>query len=435
MEPEGGPDGTEPSPHRRQNGGHRRGRRARRSPTVSPETRLLASIRYGRPPGTGQGVPVIPEAEAEMRKTWSVRRGACATALVFGIVMAIGCGEHVQGPSESGVALDQAAVPGGTPSAWDLPLRGDGQLARAFPGTPCDTPLHRQFDFWVGEWNVTNVNDVQIGTNIVTSELDGCLVQEHWTASGGSRGLSLNTYDGETGQWHQTWVSQDPRGVFGRLRTAGGFEGGMMVLEGERDAALGFTFLDTWTWEENAEGQVIQTALAEVPELSFRAPFTGIYTRGVVSPAAPSVTHFCDEGQIGGALRLADFIVGSWEVAAPDGTPLGTADISSELSDCLFVEEFESRGGLRAISFTYVDRWDFQWYRTYVDSEGERLELAGGFENGALVLRGTEGSPGGAVEVIVTWQPKGSGFVQTWDVSRDGGATFERTATLLYAAT
>lgn len=51
----------------------------------------------------------------------------------------------------------------------------------------------------------------------------------------------------------------------------------------------------------------------------------------------------------------------------------------------------------------------------------------------ALVLRGTEQTAGGAVDVAVTWQPDGATVRQVWEVSRDGGTTWEETATLIYA--
>lgn len=378
------------------------------------------------------------------------RRGIGAIALAFGVVVTSGCMDEAVNPLEPD--LHRTGKFRGGSRGWDLPLLSAAQLARSFHGRPCMRGVklggrhasvrqphgepnnpYRDFDFWVGEWNVTNVNGILIGTNIVTSELDGCLVQEHWTASNGSRGLSLNAYDRETELWYQTWSSQVPQTVFGRLRTSGGFADDTMTLTGTRDAAAGFTFQDTWTWSENEQGQVIQTALAAVPELDFSAPFTGIYTRGDdVTPAPPQVSNWCDAGQDGEEQRRGDFLVGTWKVRAEHGPFLGESVIESELSDCLLVERFESRGGLRAISFTYVDLWVERWYRTYVDSEGERMELDGGFEDGVLVLRGTEPTRSGPVDVTIRWEPDGTGFRQVWEVSRDGGQTWHETASLRY---
>jgi tetratricopeptide (TPR) repeat protein len=71
---------------------------------------------------------------------------------------------------------------------------------------PCSfAPEYKQFDFWVGEWNVQNRGQ-QAGTNSVQRILDGCVLLENWTSASGSTGKSFNFYDASTGKWQQTWV-------------------------------------------------------------------------------------------------------------------------------------------------------------------------------------------------------------------------------------
>jgi hypothetical protein len=321
-------------------------------------------------------------------------------------------------------------------SGWDLPLHAAEELVRAFPTSPCQQSHHRQFDFWLGEWNVFGVADAFIGTNSVTSELDGCLVQEHWIGSNGTRGRSLNAYDRETGTWHQDWASQVPIPfpLTGRLRTSGGLEDGVMVLTGVRHTVSGFTLVDRWTWSTDEAGNVIQTSLTEIPEFNLGFPFRGVYVRGDRTPIEERVTPHCQSGQSHGATRMADFLVGSYEVRAPSGVTAGAATIETDLSECLFIEHFENRRGLEAVAFTYYDAWVNEWFRIYVDSEGERMALRGTFEAGNLVLRGTEGSTSGEVEVRITWTPNGGDVLQRWEISRDDGATWQSTATLIYEA-
>src|SRR5689334_4174783 len=74
------------------------------------------------------------------------------------------------------------------------------------PATPCTAPEYRQFDFWLGDWDVTNPAGKAAGHNRVTSEYGGCVLQEHWTGAGGSVGSSFNIYDPVRKVWHQTWV-------------------------------------------------------------------------------------------------------------------------------------------------------------------------------------------------------------------------------------
>ena len=98
------------------------------------------------------------------------------------------------------------------------------------PATPppgCPAEVRRQFDFWVGNWDVT-VGGKPAGENRIERILEGCALLENWSGAGGMSGKSLNFYDPPAQQWHQTWV--DDRG--GSLGLDGTFAGGSMVLQG-----------------------------------------------------------------------------------------------------------------------------------------------------------------------------------------------------------
>ena len=67
------------------------------------------------------------------------------------------------------------------------------------PSAPkCDAPEYRQFDFWVGTWDVT-MRGQPAGGNLVTLEESGCLVHEHWTGTRGGTGQSFNFFDRDDG--------------------------------------------------------------------------------------------------------------------------------------------------------------------------------------------------------------------------------------------
>jgi hypothetical protein len=120
---------------------------------------------------------------------------------------------------------------------------------------PCTAPQHRQFDFWLGRWRVTDqVTHKFDGTNDVTRELNGCVLQEHWNGTGGSTGTSFNLYDTSRKQWHQTWVD----GSGGILQLDGGLKNGAMVLEGARRTRAGKSVIDRITWTPNRDGSVRQ---------------------------------------------------------------------------------------------------------------------------------------------------------------------------------
>jgi hypothetical protein len=95
---------------------------------------------------------------------------------------------------------------------------------------PCTASPYRQFDFWLGDWDVVDTAGKPAGHNHIVSIFDGCGLQENWESAQGGRGTSLNVYDAVTGHWHQTWV--DDHG--GLLELSGGIEDGKMVLVGSR---------------------------------------------------------------------------------------------------------------------------------------------------------------------------------------------------------
>ncbi|MGE3275052.1 MAG: hypothetical protein AB7O67_08055 [Vicinamibacterales bacterium] len=82
------------------------------------------------------------------------------------------------------------------------------------PAPPdCSAEVYRQFDFWLGLWDVVpNGQTLKPGqkapTNEITREYGGCVIMEHWDA-GVQTGSSFNIYDRTRGQWHQTWVDSN----------------------------------------------------------------------------------------------------------------------------------------------------------------------------------------------------------------------------------
>jgi len=75
----------------------------------------------------------------------------------------------------------------------------------------CNDQLYRQFDFWVGEWDVYAKNGNKAGDSKISIILDSCIILEEWTSASISKGIryagkSFNTYNSATQQWQQTWV-------------------------------------------------------------------------------------------------------------------------------------------------------------------------------------------------------------------------------------
>lgn len=95
---------------------------------------------------------------------------------------------------------------------------------------PCSqNPVYRQFDFWIGDWDVFNLTGVRAGTSHVERLLDSCVILENWTsAQAGYAGKSYNTYNVSTGKWQQYWV--DNKGGVTEYFN-GHFEKNTMILQ------------------------------------------------------------------------------------------------------------------------------------------------------------------------------------------------------------
>jgi tetratricopeptide (TPR) repeat protein len=77
---------------------------------------------------------------------------------------------------------------------------------------PCTaSPEYRQFDFWIGEWEVQTASGQPAGKSSVQLILGDCVIFENWTGALGMNGKSFNIYNATRRQWQQTWVND--RGI------------------------------------------------------------------------------------------------------------------------------------------------------------------------------------------------------------------------------
>lgn len=149
--------------------------------------------------------------------------------------------------------------------------------AQANARQACSAQQHRQFDFWVGDWEVVDSAGQVVGHNRITREMGGCVLREEWTSAAGGTGASFNIYDAATGQWHQTWV--DTNGTL--LMLDGGLQSdGVMVMVGERPAAGGTTVRHRITWTRQSPDRVRQLwQVSDDGGVSWRGLFDGTYRR------------------------------------------------------------------------------------------------------------------------------------------------------------
>lgn len=116
--------------------------------------------------------------------------------------------------------------------------------------TNCQLPEFRQFDFWLGEWQVTTKSDDIVRNNHITSINHGCALLEEYSTDNGYVGKSLNIYDKASNRWHQRWT--DSAGNL--LQLSGGMIGDSMVMTGTSYSESG-RLLNKITWTALANGK------------------------------------------------------------------------------------------------------------------------------------------------------------------------------------
>jgi ketosteroid isomerase-like protein len=83
-------------------------------------------------------------------------------------------------------------------------------FARSTP--PCTAPEYKQFDFWLGDWDVFDQGATTSSARVrVDRILDGCVLREQYHDPTGTVGESFTIYDSARRLWHQTWVTNRGR--------------------------------------------------------------------------------------------------------------------------------------------------------------------------------------------------------------------------------
>jgi hypothetical protein len=130
-----------------------------------------------------------------------------------------------------------------------LPSKGSAVTPES---TPCSDADFRQFDFWVGDWDVFDQDrpGKREARAKVERILDRCVIHEIYNAADGHKGESFTIYDASRHTWHQTWATDH-----GQLLTIEGRRfGNSMVLEGSDRAPDARTRQVRGTWRPEANG-------------------------------------------------------------------------------------------------------------------------------------------------------------------------------------
>ena len=153
-------------------------------------------------------------------------------------------------------------------------LFGQTMKLAAQPAPAPMPPEARQFDFWLGEWEVFGPDGALGGHSRIESVAGGHALLENWSDADGTSGKSLNIYNPDKKLWQQFWVGATSP----VLELSGGLQGGSMVLSGTRTSVHGGTVTDRITWTPRADGSVRQLwETSKDDGKTWQVNFDGIY--------------------------------------------------------------------------------------------------------------------------------------------------------------
>ena len=141
----------------------------------------------------------------------------------------------------------------------------------------CCSEQHKAFDFWIGEWVVTNPDGTKAGENSIQKIQDNCILLENWTSANGTvTGTSQNFFNPKTNKWEQLWI--DNQG--GYLKLKGNRTGNQMIMrtadESDKDDQIVYHRV-TWTLNEDGTIRQLWETITNGKEVS--VAFDGLYKR------------------------------------------------------------------------------------------------------------------------------------------------------------
>lgn len=137
--------------------------------------------------------------------------------------------------------------------------------------TPCGDIGHSEFDFWVGQWELSwpaeqmggAPGDRGRGRNHIERVLNDCVIEENFSLDDGSfGGHSVSVFDANSGMWRQTWVDSSA----GYIVLSGMFQDGKMILSTEPRERDGQSLINRmvfrditwdslrWDWQGSRDG-------------------------------------------------------------------------------------------------------------------------------------------------------------------------------------
>jgi hypothetical protein len=314
-------------------------------------------------------------------------------------------------------------------------------------GAACDWPESREFDFWIGEWEVLNRHRAQgqddptwyqtgMATDRVFAAVGGCATVERWYGKLSFDeivGFSVRAFDPATAQWSLVllWPGRN-RPVFGTLK--GGFRHHRGEFFTEGADAQGRAVLSRFTFSDiRPDALRWDAAVSHDSGLTWRSNWIMEFTRRapeagpLPDPMADGVRR-CDTPEV----YEFDFALGDWQ---------GIATLQDGSSAPITLRSESILKGCGVLDLIAVgDRWEGLEVRTFdptIDAwVAYRLDtdhpvfhrLEGRVRGREAELLGTRGVADVPTMVRSRWEWLGASRMRlALTESADGGATWRVT--------
>jgi ketosteroid isomerase-like protein len=129
-----------------------------------------------------------------------------------------------------------------------------------------------------------------------------------------------------------------------------------------------------------------------------------------------------------------DFWLGDWD-AYDVGTPdkiVARNKVDHLLDGCVLREDYHGTNGGAGQSFSIYDATRKGWHQSWVTNRGKLLIIEGKFEDGEMILAGTDYSAPGQPTIRGIWKLEDGGVRETATTSSDGGATWKPLFDLIF---
>jgi hypothetical protein len=156
-----------------------------------------------------------------------------------------------------------------------VPLRSDPRWKAALVemdrnAHPCRfSPEFRQFDYWLGEWDV-EIGGQKLAKSSVQLILDDCVIFENYTDSRGYAGKSFSLYDTSSKKWEQRYV--DTGGALHHW--SGGLDHGAMSFRWDHDNTF-----NRMTYTKEGPDRVRQILETSNDGKAWTRTYDGLYIR------------------------------------------------------------------------------------------------------------------------------------------------------------